>query len=279
MNSQFPISPLSSLINISSPYGGSNNPGVTTSGGMNPYGLQTNYATPLNTAPNITGNLQSFGNNPASSSLSQLISSLPQFQSINAQSITAPSLSAVPAAYQAQDTSKMALPQYDAMREQINSQYSQTQSQAQDALDRQFAAMGGGPGNGAQAKQTENLASSIAKQKGQDLMGINAQEAQTRTQLQQIQQQEAFQSGEQQRGQEFQQGLTGAQMGFGAQQFNAGQNFAAQQFNQQMQQQQNQFNFGANSTIAGLNMAWQQANQQALNDAFNAHLGIYQALK
>jgi len=61
--------------------------------------------------------------------------------------------------------------------------------------------------------------------------------------------------------------------------FNAGQGFQAQQFNNQMQQSENQFKFGANSSIAAMQTAYQQAQQQALNDAFNAHLAVYNAMK
>lgn len=98
--------------------------------------------------------------------------------------------------YQAKDMTNAVLPEYDAMRSRLDKQYSQTQSQAQDALDRQFAAMGGGPGNGAQLKQTENLASSIAQQKGNDLDQINAQEAATRRGLQTQEENKAFESSE-----------------------------------------------------------------------------------
>lgn len=231
-------------------------------------------------------------NNPSgisgSSALQSLLGSMPQFQPItggitspSSQSLYTPSSPYQQDAYQAKDMSSADLPQYDAMRTRLNSQYSQQQSQSQDSLDRQFAAMGGGPGNGAQAKQTENLSAGIAQQKGQDLLNVNAQEAQTRTGLQQQQDQMAFQSGESQKGyafqagqadigRQFQAGVTGAQMGQQAQEFNAQQGTQSQQFNAEMQQSQNQFNFGAQSSIAQMGMQQQQYNSDQWTTAFNA---------
>ncbi len=191
------------------------------------------------------GNLQQYGNNPYAS---PLLTAAQNFQ--GPTSISAPTNS-----YQAQDESTVDLPQYDAMRTRLNTQYSQNQGQAQDAIDRQFAAMGGGPGNGAQLKQTENLAQNTEAQKSQDLEGINAQEASTRQQMQQQQNQEAFQSGESTR-----------QMQFGASEFNT-------QAQQQAQAQQ----FGEFGQVAGLNTSWDEAQQQAANDAYNQSLSQFQA--
>lgn len=221
--------------------------------------------------------LNRFGQNPSSSPLQDMLSSMPQFQGVNAAPITAGSSNYQQNAYQAKDMSTAALPQYDAMRTRLNSQYSQSQGQAQDALDRQFAASGGGPGNGAQAKQTENLAAATASQKSNDLEGINAQEGQTRTQLQQQQDQMAFQSGEAQKGYAFQAGQGDLGRQFQANLFNAQQSTQGQQFNQQMLQSQNQFKFGANASIAGLNLQYQQAQQEAVNNEFNKALSQFQA--
>lgn len=276
-----------------------------------------NWAIPFNTllsgGPNATNpnpDLNSYGNMPQYSSLQDLLKNIPQFQAISGGHISAPTVSAQGStyqasgpykgdAYQAKDMSNFALPQYDAMRTRLNSQYSQVQGQAQDSLDRQFAAAGGGPGNGAQAKQTENLAAGIAQQKGNDLQGINAQEAQTRFGLQQQEAERAFQSGEAQKGYGFQAAqselgrqfaggesaagrnqasqIFNAQSGLQSQMFNTQQATDAQKFNAQMQQNQNQFNFGANTTLAGLNQAYQTAQQQGAIDLFNAQMSQYQA--
>jgi hypothetical protein len=290
--------------------------GMGLAGGMNSMGslmtLGMFNSNDTGTSPYMGGNtdITRFGNAPGSSALSSMLGSMPQFQnitpgSVNAASVTAPGSTYTSSgpykqdAYQAKDMSKTDLPQYDAMRERLNSQYSQQQSQAQDSLDRQFAAAGGGPGNGAQAKQTENLATGIAQQKGNDLLGVNAQEAQTRTALQQQEQERAYQSGEAQKGygfqaqqadigRQFQAGQTAAQMGLQAGMFNAGnqmqagmfnaqQGMDAQKFNQQMGMQQSQFKFGAQSSIDQMNLQYQQAQQEAINNEFNKALSQYQA--
>lgn len=131
------------------------------------------------------GDLNFYGNSPYASQLQSFISGIPGSN------------------YKAKDMSKTALPAYDAMRSRLNSQYNTTQQQGQDAIDRQFAAMGGGP-SGAQVKQTENLVGSIAKQRGEDMDSINAHEAEARTGLQQQESQKEFQSGEAGRGYQFQ---------------------------------------------------------------------------
>lgn len=237
--------------------------------------------------------LASYGANPYSSPLATSLQNMPGFTPVSAQSVSAPgsTYQAGPAfqydAYQAKDMSNADLPQYDAMRTRLNSQYSQSQGQAQDAIDRQFAAMGGGPG-GAQIKQTENLAANTEKQKGQDLEGIDAQEAQSRQDLQTQENQKAFQSSETGKGYGFQaneadlsrkQTADEAAAGRSMQgeEFNAGQNMSANEFNQQMQQNQNQFGFQAGSTLAGLNTSWDQAQQEAYNNEFNKQISQYQA--
>lgn len=205
--------------------------------------------------------LSKFGLNPYSKGLSDYVANMPGFTPISAGTATA-----IPDAYKAKDMSQTALPQYDAIRTRINSQYSQNQSQAQDALDRQFAAAGGGPGNGAQAKQTENLAASMERQKGADLQGVNAEEAQTRQGLQQQEAQKEFQSGEANKALQFQSGEA-----------QAGRQMQAGEFNNQMQQEQNQFGLQAGTALAGLNTSWDQAQAEANNNEFNKVISEWQA--
>lgn len=147
-------------------------------------------------------------------------------------------------AYQAKDMTNTALPQYDAMRARLNQQFSQSQNQAQDSIDRQFAAMGGGPGNGAQIKQTENLAAETNKQKDLANQDINAQEAQARFNLGQTESQRAYESGEALKGRTAQAGE------FGVEQL---------------------------GNLGQLDLAFKNAQQQANNDAFNRALAEYQA--
>lgn len=158
-------------------------------------------------------------------------------------------------AYAAHDYTNEALPEFESMRNRLNSQYSQAQGQAQDAIDRQFAAAGGGPGNGAQAKQTENLAAQTEKQKGEDIQGINAQEAQAKRALNETEKQRAYESGEAVKGRQFQAG----------------------EFNAQSVMQNEQFKFSANSTIAGLDQGWREAQAEASNNEFNRQLAEFQA--
>jgi hypothetical protein len=233
-----PITPLTQF--PKNPPGTGDNTGIVTPA----FGTTISPMAPVNT------DLSSFAGNP---NISPLQTAIQQFTA-NYKPVDFSNPT-----YQAQDTSKMELPQYDAMRSRINQQYAQSQGQAQDALDRQFAAMGGGPGNGAQAKQTENLQANVAKQEGQDLASINAQEAAMRSQLQQIQQAEQFQSGE-----------AAANRGFQGQEFNAQQGLGVQQAGLQ----------GA-AELANLNTGYQEAEAQTQQNAaaqqFNSELAAYQA--
>ena len=225
----------------------------------------------LGSQPDAPGNnsLTNYAGNPNSSALRQMLGNMQGPTAVNAGSVDPSNLSVDGSSYQAKDMSNAALPQYDAMRQRLQSQYSQNQGQAQDALDRQFAASGGGPGNGAQAKQTENLAASTEAAKSNDLQGINAQEAQTRQQLQQQENQNAFQSQEATKGRV----LQGQEFNLGQQnqaaQFNTQEGLQAGEFNTGQQQAFNQFQFGAGSSLAQLDQGYQEANEQAANDAFN----------
>jgi len=222
--------------------------------------------------------LGQFGNDPASSQLSAMISGIPKFQDINAQTVNAPQTQPYQMdAYKAKDMSNAVLPQYEAMRNRLNNQYNSQQQQSQEALDRQFAAAGGGPGNGAQAKQTENLSAGIAAQKGNDLLGINSQEAQARQDLQNLENQKEFQSGETQKGYGFQAGQADLGRQFQAAEENAQLGQGAQEFNKQMEQAQNQFGVQAQMGLANLNTSWKQAQAEAQNNEYNKRLADYQA--
>lgn len=239
--------------------------------------------------------LKNFGANPYSSSLQDMIGNMKWASPVSATNVNALESTYKPTdaykenSYKAKDVNQIALPQFDAMKNRLNSQYAQVQSQSQDALDRQFAAAGGGPGNGAQAKQTENLEANIARQKGEDLAGINAQEADARMNLQQQEAQKEFQSQEAQKGYGFQAGQAdigrqfaageaAAGRGQAAQEFNAAQGLQAQQFNVGQQNLQNQFNFGAQASIANLNTAWDQAQAEANNNEYNKAMSDYNAV-
>lgn len=206
-------------------------------------------------------NLADYGANPYSQGLSDAVSKMPEYSPISAQPYQYQGGS-----YTAKDMSKEALPQYDAIRSRINTQFNGQQQQGQEALDRQFAAMGGGPGNGAQLKQTENLATGIAQAKGNALLGLDAEEANARSALTQREKDKEFQSGEASRGYGFQAGLEGSRQGM-----------QAGMFNKQMQMNQDQFKVGTMKDIAGLNTAWDQAMAESNNNEFNKILAIRQS--
>lgn len=224
-------------------------------------------------------NLSQYGPAPGSSALTSSMNAMkaPGQVSADTTGFTPDAGTFTPNAYQAKDMSNTALPQYDAIRNRLNAQYAQTQDTAQTGLDRQFAASGGGPGNGAEAKQTENLASDVAKQKGQDLQSLNAQEAQTRTDLQNQENQKAFQSGESQKGMQFEFGqnqLNRTQAGAEAA---SAEKLSAGEFNSQMGMQYNQNMFDNSAKISGLDMQWDQAQAEANNNAYNKALSDFQA--
>jgi len=171
-------------------------------------------------------------------------------------------------AYQAKDLSGP-LPEFNSIRTRANTQLNQAQQQSQDALDRQFAALGGGP-SGAQIKQTQILGDSMAKQRDQTMQDINFQEAQQRRALQEEEQNKQFQSEEALKGRTFQ-GEQGA----------LSRNLAANQFNSQMGSQFDQFAFDASSKISALDQSYRQANlstlTSALENEYNAKMNAYQA--
>ncbi len=205
--------------------------------------------------------LSQFGSSPYSSSLQSMISGFKVPDGITPGQVTADT-----STYQAKDMSKSALPQYDAMRARLSSQYSQNQRQGQDAIDRQFAAAGGGPGNGAQAKQTENLVNATAAAKSADTQNLDAQEQQTRTQLQQAENDKAFQSSEATKGRV-------AQIG----EFNVGANNQAQQFNAGLGLQGQQMKFDQGAKLASLNQGWDEAQAESRNNEYNKVLSDWQA--
>lgn len=210
-------------------------PGNKSSPLLDSFGSPTSRFNKSDTGPGSAwmgpayGNLNNFQGSPLVSSLQDAIKGYQANPNLGT-------------AYAAKDMSKTALPQYDAMRARLNQQFSQGQQQAQDSIDRQFAAMGGGPGNGAQLKQTENLAAETNKQKDLAMQQINAEEAQARTGLQQQEAEKEFQSQE-------------ALKGRGAQ---------AAQFGIQQQ-----------GSLAQLDAIWKQAQAEAANNEFNKELESY----
>ena len=174
-----------------------------------------------------------------------------------------------PGAYQAQDFSQP-LPEYDLARNQLSSQLSSQQAGANDQMQRQFAALVGGPG-GAAIRQSELQNNDFASQRAGGMNSINMQEAMQRRSLQQQQDQMAFQSGEAQKARTTQIGEQNQNMAYqtGLENVNIG-----FQNNQQKMQGQ-QMGFDNNAKIQGLNMAYNQSLTDQRTNAFNAELQQY----
>lgn len=159
--------------------------------------------------------------------------------------------------YNAKDYSG-SLPEYDQVRQQTSQNLNaQTQSN-QDALDRKFAA-NGMSNSGAAVKALQVNNQQAGENRAQAMNNIGFQEAGTRRQLQQGEENKAFQSGEQ------------------AKYYNAQAKTHNSEYNNQLDFQNNQFQFDANSKIAGLDLAFRQAQQQSADSEFNAAMESYRA--
>lgn len=178
-------------------------------------------------------NLDNFGTSPYASSLKSFIDNLDTSYSGGS--------------YKARDRMGEALPEYDAMRTRLNQRYNRDQQAAQEGLDRKFAALGGGP-SGASIKASEKLAGDFAAKKGEEALGIDAEEAQARRGLQETEYGREYESGEKARGYGFQGKLAGAEA-----------------------------KLGGYGTLANLDLAYKNAQKEALNDEFNKIMAMYQA--
>lgn len=160
--------------------------------------------------------------------------------------------------YQAKDMSKAALPQYDLARQQTTEALNAQEGSQRDAMNRKFAALGGGPG-GASIKAGMQADQAAAENRASAMNQIGQQEAQTRLALQQQEAQKEFESGEQ------------------AKMYNAQAATHNKEFNADLLSKNNQFVFDANSKIAALDLGYKSAQQQAADDQFNAEMSAYQA--
>lgn len=177
---------------------------------------------------------------------------------------------------------------YNAIQNRIRSNYAQAQDQAQETLNRQFAAMGGGPGNGALTKQTENLATQMAAKKDQDLQAADEQNAQQLAQLNQQEENKAFQSGEAAKGRQFGAFQLGQQQKFAQSQQReqtmfqdfsrrAQESFQNAQNNANRQLQLQGFQVDAASKLASLDQDWAQKQIDAQIAQYNSQLSAFTA--
>jgi hypothetical protein len=146
-------------------------------------------------------------------------------------------------AYQAKDRMGEQMPEYDAMRARLESQYKREGQTAQENQSRQFAALGGGP-SGAAIKQTQILDDQLARAKSEGMLGVDAQEAQARRGLQETENARAYESGEKARG-----------YGFEA----------------------DQAKLGGMNALGQLDLGFKTAQKEATNDEFNKIMARYQA--
>lgn len=193
------------------------------------------------------------------------ISGAPDYSAINAriaamqgpQAVSGPgSYQDKTNSYQAKDMSKTALPQFDVMREQANTQANQNSSQKSDALQRRYASMGM-LNSGAAADEANVQDQQNAQDKANTNLSIGAEQAQTVTGLQSQEGQKEFQSGEALSGRNFQ-----------GQMQNQGENLQANQFNTQAQQQFQQAQMGDSLAV---NQMQESAAEAQYNAAMNAY--------
>ena len=167
-----------------------------------------------------------------------------------------------PGAYQAKAFAGP-LPEYDYLRRQVASQSNQKKSEAQDAIKRRFAALGG-LNTGAYIKQAA-LADESANQQQEEALGqIGFQEAQSRRGLERDESGKEFQSGE---------AFKQREGALGQQDFQNRVSIADFDFRQRLAQADN------NSKLRQLDLAMYQAELGARESAYNKELSQYQAGK
>lgn len=103
--------------------------------------------------------------------------------------------------YQTKDVSG-ALPEFEFLRKRLGESYRQQSQEAEDALQRRFAAMGA-LNSGAYQKQAELQAQRGRESYASQLEGLGVQEAQARRGLQQIEEERKFRSDEALKGRKF----------------------------------------------------------------------------
>ena len=84
---------------------------------------------------------------------------------------------------------------YDVQREQVKQRGIAAGQQQGEAIQRRFAAMGGGPG-GAEVKVMQQSNDALNRQQDDAIAGVNAQEAQEKMQQAEAEKQRGFQSSE-----------------------------------------------------------------------------------
>lgn len=149
--------------------------------------------------------------------------------------------------YSAKDMSGP-LPEYDLARQRANEQSNSEGQTASEALSRRFASLGGGANSGAFIKQQEIQNQDTQNRRSAALQDINASETKARRDLQQVESQKEFQSGEN-----------------------------AKNVNAQQAFQDKVFRFDSASKLGQLDLGYKSAELNAASEAYNAELNSYTA--
>jgi hypothetical protein len=155
--------------------------------------------------------------------------------------------------YQAKDLSGP-LAEFEPIRQQALQQANAGTQNANDALQRRYAAMGGG-NSGAFIKQQQQLLQNGEDKKQEVLNNVNAQEAQARRALQQQESQKEFQS----------------------QEASKGRSLTREQYNSDLDFKNSAFKFDQTSKLAQLELGFQQSERDSEDQRFNKELALYQA--
>jgi hypothetical protein len=169
-----------------------------------------------------------------------------------------------PEAYKAQAITGP-LAEYDYMRNKLNSQVSQQRDEAQDALKRRFAALGG-LNTGAYIKQAQIADEKLNQQKEESLGNIGFQEAQQRRALEREEAQKEFQSGE-----------AFKQREFGASEQDRAREYQTELFNKDLEFKNNVAQFDARSKLKQLDIDYNKVLIDERNAQFNKELSVYEA--
>jgi hypothetical protein len=167
------------------------------------------------------------------------------------------------------------LPEYNQMRNRVQSQANSANQAAQDAIKRRFAAMGG-LNTGSFVKQAQLQEDSNQASTQEALQGVDAEEAKARRELEQIESQKEFQSQEALQGRK----AAAYEAALGRQEAVKSRDFAAEQAvlqrnmqrefqNADQQFRADVFSFDSQSKLAQLEMQWEQLEQDRQTTEFN----------
>jgi hypothetical protein len=169
-----------------------------------------------------------------------------------------------PDSYKAKEFSG-ALPEFDYMRNKLNSQFSTQRDESQDALKRRFAALGG-LNTGAYIKQAQLADEKLNQQKEESLGNIGFQEAQQRRALEREEGQKEFQSGE-----------AFKQREYGSSEQDRAREFQTQLYNKDLEFKNNIAQFDARAKLRQIDSEYNAQKLAAIESQYNKELSTYQS--